>query len=74
MEVACRLDSLCVALGEQWSVVTVDILPALVADADPDVRCEVCVHDRRDVRVLHAVVQVDVRCLFVVVVFCCCYC
>lgn len=40
-EVACRLDSLCVALGEQWSVVTVEILPALVVDADPDVRCEV---------------------------------
>lgn len=50
MEVACRLDSLCVALGEQWSVVTGDILPALVADADPDVRCEV---RRRDVRVLY---------------------
>jgi len=41
VEIACRLDSLCVALGEQWSVVTVDILPALVADQDPDVRCEV---------------------------------
>lgn len=41
VEIACRLDSLCVALGEQWSVVTVDILPALVADTDPDVRCEV---------------------------------
>ncbi|CAM9977638.1 unnamed protein product, partial [Hapterophycus canaliculatus] len=40
VEVACRLDSLCVVLGEQWSVVTVDILPALVADSDPDVRCE----------------------------------
>lgn len=43
MEIACRLDSLCVALGEQWSVVTVDILPALVADGDPDVRCQVWV-------------------------------
>lgn len=63
VEVACRLDSLCVALGEQWSVVTVDILPALVADADPDVRCEVCVRGRRDVRVLHAtVVHVDTVC------------
>lgn len=40
-EVACRLDSLCVALGEQWSVVTMEILPTLVVDADPDVRCEV---------------------------------
>lgn len=40
-EVACRLDSLCVALGEQWSVVTLEILPALVVDSDPDVRCEV---------------------------------
>lgn len=41
MEVACRLDSVCVALGEQWSVVTTKILPALVVDHDPDVRCEV---------------------------------
>ncbi|CAM9844077.1 unnamed protein product, partial [Ectocarpus sp. 8 AP-2014] len=40
VEIACRLDSLCVALGEQWSVVTAEILPALIADTDPDVRCE----------------------------------
>ncbi|CAM9837097.1 unnamed protein product, partial [Laminaria digitata] len=40
VEIACRLDSLCVALGEQWLVVTDDVLPSLVADADPDVRSE----------------------------------
>lgn len=45
-EVACRLDSLCVALGEQWSVVTMEILPALVVDADLDVRCEVSARTR----------------------------
>lgn len=41
MEIACRLDSLCVTLGDQWSLVTVNVLPALVRDADHDVRCEV---------------------------------
>lgn len=29
------------ALGEQSSAVTTDILPLLVVDTDPDVRCEV---------------------------------
>ncbi|CAM9294517.1 unnamed protein product, partial [Discosporangium mesarthrocarpum] len=41
VEVACRLDSLCLVLGEeQWSYVGLGILPQLLVDTDMDVRCE----------------------------------
>lgn len=43
LEIACRLDALCVALRDQWPLVTGNVLPALVKDADQDVQCEVSV-------------------------------